>query len=37
MKSTKEIALRAAKALDDKKGIGIKLLEVADEIGRAHV
>ena len=30
MKSTKEIALRAAKALDDKKGIGIKLLEVAD-------
>ena len=30
MNSTKEIALRAAKALDDKKGIGIKLLEVAD-------
>lgn len=28
--TAKEIALIAAKALDDKKGIGIKLLEVTD-------
>lgn len=30
MYTPKEIALRAAKALDDRKGLGIKLLEVAD-------
>ena len=28
--TTKEIALAAAKALDEKKGIGIRLLEVTD-------
>ena len=28
--TTKEIALTAAKALDEKKGIGIRLLEVTD-------
>lgn len=28
--TTKEIALIAARALDDKKGLGIKLLEVTD-------
>lgn len=30
MKQTKEIALRAARALADKKGIGIQLLDVAE-------
>lgn len=30
MNTPKEIALRAAKALDDRKGVGIKLLEVTD-------
>lgn len=30
MKTAKELALIAAKALDDKKGLDIKLLEVAD-------
>ena len=30
MNTPKEIAIRAAKALDEKKGIGIKLLEVTD-------
>ena len=30
MNTPKEIALRAAKVLDDRKGLGIKLLEVTD-------
>ncbi len=30
MYTPKEIALRAAKVLDDRKGLGIKLLEVTD-------
>ena len=30
MNTPREIAMRAARALDDRKGLGIKLLEVTD-------